>query len=60
MFASKEIYLTSNLLLTAVQILLLLIAGFMVIYRKDTRGLHDLIADTRVVLEKGDVKSENV
>ena len=60
MFASKEIYLTSNLLLKAVQILLLLIAGFMVIYRKDTRGLHDLIADTRVVLEKGDVKSENV
>lgn len=60
MFVNKDIYLTSNLILTAAQILLLLIAGFMVIYRKDARGLHDLIADTKVVLEKGDVKSENV
>ncbi len=60
MFASKKIYLTGNIVLNLIQILLLLIAGFMVIYRKDGRGLHDLIADTKVIDEKGDVKSERV
>lgn len=60
MFASKNIYLTGNIILTTMQILLLLIAGFMVIYRKDGRGLQDLIAGTKVIDVKGDVKSERV
>ena len=60
MFSSKSIYLMGNIILTIMQILLLLITGFMVIYRKDERGLQDLIAGTKVVDVKGDVKSERV
>lgn len=60
LFASKKLYLTGNLLLTILQNLLLIIAGFMVIYRKDGRGLQDLIANTKVIDVKGDVKSERI
>lgn len=49
MFVQKNIYLTSNIVLTVLKNLLLLITGIMVIYRKDNRGLHDLIADTKVI-----------
>lgn len=49
MFVQKNIYLTSNIALTVLKNLLLLITGIMVIYRKDNRGLHDLIADTKVI-----------
>lgn len=55
MFVSKDIYLVSNMILTFMQILLLIIAGIMVIYRKDDRGLQDLIASTKVV----EVKKES-
>lgn len=60
LFAPKNIYLGSNIILNILQILLLLITGFMVIYRKDERGLQDLIAGTKVIDVKGDVKSERV
>ncbi len=55
MFSRKKIYLTSNIVLNVIQNLLLILSGFMIIYRKDGRGLHDLIANTKVV-EKGDVE----
>lgn len=35
-----------------IQFLLVIISGFMILYRKDRRGLHDLIANTNVVYEK--------
>lgn len=34
-----------------VQFLLVIISGFMVIYRHDKKGIHDLISHTQVVLE---------
>ena len=56
MFTKKEIYLVSSVIFNSLEIILLIICGFMIIYRKDKRGLHDIIAGTKVVEVKGDVK----
>ena len=51
----KRVYLTSNVILNILQLILLIITGIMVIYRKDGRGLHDIIAKTKVIEVNGDV-----
>jgi uncharacterized RDD family membrane protein YckC len=52
-------YLVSNLtyfivvlILTIIQLVALFISFFMVLYRRDRRGLHDIITNTKVVIRK--------
>jgi len=51
LFANKEIYFYSSNILEVVQSILLIVALVMVIFRKDGRGLHDLIGNTIVVMD---------
>lgn len=44
------VYLIITLLLGLLQVILVLITLFMVIYRQDKRGLHDVLGNTLVVL----------
>lgn len=44
-------YLILTILLGILQIIVVFISVFMVIYRHDHRGLHDIISDTKVVRE---------
>lgn len=48
-FASKNIYYYLSNTIQGVQGLLIVITLFMVIFRKDGRGIHDMIANTKVV-----------
>ncbi|MFA7689125.1 MAG: RDD family protein [Bacilli bacterium] len=45
-------YFVFSTVLGFIQIILLIISMFMVIYRKDKKGLHDLIGKTKVITEK--------
>lgn len=42
-------YFVVTLILTILEILLVIISSFMILYRHDKRGLHDLIMHTKVV-----------
>lgn len=50
--APSMIYFIVATLLGILQILLVIVSVFMVIYRKDNRGLHDVLSETIVVREK--------
>lgn len=50
--APSMIYFIIATLLGILQILLVIVSVFMVIYRKDNRGLHDVLSETMVVREK--------
>lgn len=41
-------YYILNIILGIIQILLVIISIFMVIYRRDMRGLHDILSETRI------------
>ncbi len=45
----KELYFSTLTCIEFVQLLFLISSLFMIIYRKDKRGLHDLICDTKVI-----------
>ena len=50
-FANKYIYLPSIMIFNLIQNILLIICGFMVMFRNDGKGLHDIICRTEVIKE---------
>ena len=46
-----KIFTIGFLIVTYIEIILMMITFFMVLYRKDRRGLHDMIAKTNVIEE---------
>lgn len=49
MFLPKDMYIFTNMALIYSEFLILFICAAMVIFRKDHRGLHDLIGHTKVI-----------
>ena len=47
-----KLYFIVTSIFGIIQILLVIISGFMVLYRKDKRGLQDIFSGTKVVLDK--------
>ena len=50
---NKNMFSYGNVIVTYVETIFMVVAFFMVLYRKDGRGLHDMIAKTKVI---GEVK----
>lgn len=50
MFMNKNYYFYSSLTLQIIQIVLSLVTIFMVLFRKDGRGLHDMVSHSKVVM----------
>ncbi len=50
LFMSRDYYFYASFTLQMIQIVLSLVTIFMVLLRKDGRGLHDLVAHTKVVM----------
>ncbi len=48
---TKDIYFVSLIVLEIIQIILIFIISIMILSRKDKRGLHDVITNTRVIKE---------
>ena len=48
-FASSSIYLVASSTLHMIYYFILFVSFFMIIFRKDNRGLHDIICNTKVV-----------
>ncbi len=51
LFANKNYYLYSTYLVQLIQYILLFVIALMTLCRKDKRGIHDLLANTRVIKE---------
>ncbi len=51
---SKDIYLIIDMLFSTIQLIISNIILFMILFNKHGRGLHDLFANTKVILEKGE------
>lgn len=51
LFASKNGYMYGTMVFEGINYLFLIISAFMIIFRKDKRGLHDLIIKTKVIKE---------
>lgn len=49
-FASQDLYISGVGLLGIINFILIFICGFMIIFNKEKRGLHDLVGNTRVVV----------
>lgn len=49
MFINRNYYFYANTALQIIQIILSLVTIFMVLFRKDKRGLHDIVAHSEVV-----------
>ncbi|MDD6224477.1 MAG: RDD family protein [bacterium] len=50
LFIDKSVYYYASFTLQGIQILLIIISVFMVMYKKDGRGLQDLVGHTRVIM----------
>lgn len=53
LFIDKALYLNSVLSSGIIYILLVIVASAMIMFRKDSRGIHDLVCGTRVVYVGG-------
>lgn len=51
LLSTKDIYFVSSMLLESINYILLFVIAMMVLSRKDKRGLHDIITNTKVVKE---------
>lgn len=51
LFMSRDIYYYASLSVQGIQMILVIVCAFMVIYSASGRGLHDRIAGTRVVMD---------
>lgn len=49
---SPKIYFILTSIISFIQILLVIISGFMILYRKDKRAIYDILAQTKVVTTK--------
>lgn len=47
--SSGILYFSFTLILGIIQILLVFLCGIMILYRKDNRGFHDILSETKVV-----------
>lgn len=50
MFMSRDFYFWVNFPLQLIQIVLLLVTVFMIMFRKDGRGIHDMVAHSKVIM----------
>ena len=48
---NKEMFGYSYVIVSYLEIIFMTVAFFMVLYKKDGRGLHDIIANTNVIEE---------
>lgn len=51
LFMNKNVYGYVNIFLVITQFVVIIICLIMVLYRKDARGLHDIAANTKVVMD---------
>ncbi len=49
---SKNIYINTYLAVSEIETIFIFVTIFLIIYRKDGRGLHDMISNTMVIEEK--------
>ena len=52
-FLSKDLYLSINSITTLGQWIVLIVSALLVLYNKDKNGVHDMLAKTKVVNERG-------
>lgn len=52
LFGNKDIYFTSSMVLELINMVVLFATAIMVLSREDHRGLHDLVAKTKVINEE--------
>ena len=57
LFINKDFYGYTTVFLESIQYIILITIFFMVLFRKDGRGLHDIIANT-IVVKKDILKEE--
>ena len=50
LFMSRDVYFYTKFIVEGIQTLLIIVSAFMVIYSSSGRGLHDKMAETRVVM----------
>ena len=50
LFMNREVYYYGKFIIEGIQTLLIIVSAFMVIYSASGRGLHDKMAETRVVM----------
>lgn len=48
---NKESYITSYLIISSLESIFIFITAMFTLYRKDNRGLHDIIIDSKVIIE---------
>ena len=48
-FGSRDIYFYGVGTIEGIQYIIILISALMVMFRKDSRGLHDLVSNTKVI-----------
>ena len=51
-YMSKSSYISSYITITEIEYLIVTISLLLIIFRKDHRGIHDLIANTKVIEER--------
>ena len=51
-YMSKSIYISSYITITEIEYLLVTISILFIIFRKDHRGIHDIITNTKVIEER--------
>ena len=48
---NKESYITSYLIISSIESIFIFITAMFTLYRKDNRGLHDIIINSKVIIE---------
>ena len=54
LFTSKEIYFYTSYILQGIQSVLVIVSAFMMMYKKDGRGIQDYLAHTKVIMCDGE------
>ncbi len=52
---SKDVYFVSSMTVSMIQYIIIFTTAIMILFRKDKRGLHDVITNTKVINEKIEV-----
>ncbi|MDD3241251.1 MAG: RDD family protein [Bacilli bacterium] len=52
LFLGRDVYYYLGAFLKVLETIIFIVTGFMVLYRKDGRGFHDLIANTKVIMDE--------
>lgn len=56
LFFGRDIYYYFGAILKVLESIIFIVTGFMVLYRKDGRGFHDLVANTKVIMDEEESK----